>query len=168
MFGGLRQCIRQRGRCGATDHGRPAGADSPCGHRHRHRPRRIRGRTDLRPHRTRPWIDSGIEKAVDDPLTLHSFGRLGIRLHAAEALLERAGRVSRCRAGRQQRRARGRSIHRRCRSARHQYRDFPCLNWQAANRRWLNMAWIATGAMLVCTRCTIRCAGSFTPSAITT
>ncbi|MCD5982868.1 SfnB family sulfur acquisition oxidoreductase [Pseudomonas sp. CDFA 610] len=41
--------------------------------------------------RTRPWIDSGIEKAVDDPLTLHSFGRLSIRLHAAEALLERAG-----------------------------------------------------------------------------
>lgn len=41
--------------------------------------------------RTRPWIDSGIEKAVDDPLTLHSFGKLGIRLHAAEALLQRAG-----------------------------------------------------------------------------
>ncbi|GFM82320.1 SfnB family sulfur acquisition oxidoreductase [Pseudomonas cichorii] len=41
--------------------------------------------------RTRPWIDSGMEKAVDDPLTLHSFGKLGIRLHAAEALLERAG-----------------------------------------------------------------------------
>ncbi|MDB6145410.1 MAG: SfnB family sulfur acquisition oxidoreductase [Pseudomonas sp.] len=41
--------------------------------------------------RTRPWIDSGIEKAVDDPLTLHSFGKLSTRLHAAEALLERAG-----------------------------------------------------------------------------
>ncbi|WP_341961306.1 SfnB family sulfur acquisition oxidoreductase [Pseudomonas sp. RC10] len=41
--------------------------------------------------RTRPWIDSGIEKAVDDPLTLHSFGKLGIRLHATEALLERSG-----------------------------------------------------------------------------
>jgi len=41
--------------------------------------------------RTRPWIDSGVEKAVDDPLTLHSFGKLAIRLHAAEALLERAG-----------------------------------------------------------------------------
>ncbi|MEB0077786.1 SfnB family sulfur acquisition oxidoreductase [Pseudomonas sp. CCI3.2] len=40
--------------------------------------------------RTRPWIDSGTEKAVDDPLTLHSFGKLGVRLHAAEALLERA------------------------------------------------------------------------------
>ncbi|WP_285423593.1 SfnB family sulfur acquisition oxidoreductase [Pseudomonas sp. efr-133-TYG-103a] len=41
--------------------------------------------------RTRPWIDSGIEKAVNDPLTLHSFGKLGIRLHAAEALLQRGG-----------------------------------------------------------------------------
>lgn len=41
--------------------------------------------------RTRPWIDSRIEKAVDDPLTLHSFGKLGIGLHAAEALLERSG-----------------------------------------------------------------------------
>jgi SfnB family sulfur acquisition oxidoreductase len=41
--------------------------------------------------RTRPWIDSGIEKAVDDPLTLHGFGKLSIRLHAAEALLERSG-----------------------------------------------------------------------------
>lgn len=43
--------------------------------------------------RTRPWIDSGIEKAVDDPLTLHSFGKLGIRLYAAEALLDRAGEL---------------------------------------------------------------------------
>jgi SfnB family sulfur acquisition oxidoreductase len=41
--------------------------------------------------RTRPWIDSGIEKAVDDPLTLHGFGKLSIRLHAAEALLDRSG-----------------------------------------------------------------------------
>jgi len=41
--------------------------------------------------RSRPWIDSGIDKASDDPLTLKSFGHLAIRLHAAEALLERAG-----------------------------------------------------------------------------
>ncbi|MGH8379814.1 SfnB family sulfur acquisition oxidoreductase [Pseudomonas sp.] len=41
--------------------------------------------------RSRPWIDAGIDKASDDPLTLKSFGRLAIRLHAAEALLERAG-----------------------------------------------------------------------------
>ena len=41
--------------------------------------------------RSRPWIDSGVDKAADDPLTLHSFGKLSARLYAAEALLERAG-----------------------------------------------------------------------------
>ncbi|MDE1168312.1 MAG: SfnB family sulfur acquisition oxidoreductase [Pseudomonas sp.] len=41
--------------------------------------------------KTRPWIDSGIDQAVDDPLSLKTFGHLAIRLHAAEALLERAG-----------------------------------------------------------------------------
>ncbi|GGJ93869.1 SfnB family sulfur acquisition oxidoreductase [Pseudomonas matsuisoli] len=42
-------------------------------------------------HHARPWPDSGIEKASDDPLTISEIGRLAIRLHAAEALLERAG-----------------------------------------------------------------------------
>ncbi|MGC5703991.1 SfnB family sulfur acquisition oxidoreductase [Pseudomonas sp. NFXW11] len=41
--------------------------------------------------KTRPWIDSGSDQATDDPLTLKSFGHLSIRLHATEALLERAG-----------------------------------------------------------------------------
>ncbi len=41
--------------------------------------------------KTRPWIDSGSDQATEDPLTLKSFGHLSIRLHAAEALLERAG-----------------------------------------------------------------------------
>ena len=41
--------------------------------------------------KTRPWIDSGNDKATDDPLTLKSFGHLSIRLHATEALLERSG-----------------------------------------------------------------------------
>ncbi len=41
--------------------------------------------------RSRPWIDSGLEKAVDDPLTLNSFGKLSVRLYAAESLLNRAG-----------------------------------------------------------------------------
>jgi SfnB family sulfur acquisition oxidoreductase len=43
--------------------------------------------------RTRPWVDSGVEKASDDPLTLREIGRLHIHLHAAEALLERGARV---------------------------------------------------------------------------
>ncbi|QQE83901.1 SfnB family sulfur acquisition oxidoreductase [Pseudomonas putida] len=41
--------------------------------------------------RSRPWVDSGQDKASEDPLTLKSFGQLAIRLHATEALLERAG-----------------------------------------------------------------------------
>lgn len=43
--------------------------------------------------RSRPWVDSGLDKASDDPLTLKSFGHLAIRLHATEALLERAGEI---------------------------------------------------------------------------
>ncbi|MGB9089433.1 MAG: SfnB family sulfur acquisition oxidoreductase [Pseudomonas farsensis] len=43
--------------------------------------------------RSRPWVDSGLDKACDDPLTLKSFGHLAIRLHATEALLERAGEI---------------------------------------------------------------------------
>ncbi|AUF99698.1 SfnB family sulfur acquisition oxidoreductase [Pseudomonas sp. 09C 129] len=41
--------------------------------------------------KTRPWIDSGNDKASEDPLTLKSFGHLSVRLHATEALLERSG-----------------------------------------------------------------------------
>jgi SfnB family sulfur acquisition oxidoreductase len=42
---------------------------------------------------SRPWIDSGKEKASEDPLTIIAIGDLKIRLHAAEALLEIAGRA---------------------------------------------------------------------------
>ena len=41
----------------------------------------------------RPWIDAGVEKASEDPLTIIQVGELGIRIEAADALLERAGRV---------------------------------------------------------------------------
>ncbi|KAA8735574.1 SfnB family sulfur acquisition oxidoreductase [Acinetobacter qingfengensis] len=40
---------------------------------------------------TRPWIDSGLEKASDDPYTIANIGELKIRLHAAEAILALAG-----------------------------------------------------------------------------
>ena len=42
--------------------------------------------------RSRPWVDSGVERASDDPLTLELFGKLALQLDAADALLERAGR----------------------------------------------------------------------------
>lgn len=41
--------------------------------------------------RARPWPDSGVEAAHNDPLTLSDIGRVALRLHAAEAVLERAG-----------------------------------------------------------------------------
>jgi SfnB family sulfur acquisition oxidoreductase len=40
---------------------------------------------------SRPWIDSGLDKASDDPYTIASIGELNIKLHAAEALLALAG-----------------------------------------------------------------------------
>jgi SfnB family sulfur acquisition oxidoreductase len=43
--------------------------------------------------RSRPWPDSGLARGSDDPHTVRDVGELTIRLHAAEALLERAGRV---------------------------------------------------------------------------
>ena len=42
--------------------------------------------------KARPWTDSGVERAADDPLTIARIGELAIRLDAAEATLERAGR----------------------------------------------------------------------------
>ncbi|MDX3925742.1 MAG: SfnB family sulfur acquisition oxidoreductase [Shinella sp.] len=42
--------------------------------------------------KARPWMDSGVEKASEDPLTVAKIGDLAIRIEAAEALVERAGR----------------------------------------------------------------------------
>lgn len=41
--------------------------------------------------KSRAWIDSGVENAWDDPYTIQAIGDLTLRLHAAQALLEKAG-----------------------------------------------------------------------------
>lgn len=41
----------------------------------------------------RPWVDSGQDKASDDPFTIREIADLKVRLHAAEAVLARAGRI---------------------------------------------------------------------------
>ena len=41
----------------------------------------------------RPWIDAGVERAGDDPLTIHQIGVLDSRIAAADALLAQAGKV---------------------------------------------------------------------------
>ena len=43
--------------------------------------------------RSRPWIDANVERAGDDPYVIADIGKLKLELHAAEALLRRAGRV---------------------------------------------------------------------------
>jgi SfnB family sulfur acquisition oxidoreductase len=43
--------------------------------------------------KSRPWIDSGKEHAFEDPYTIQAIGGLTLRLHAAQALLERAGQA---------------------------------------------------------------------------
>ncbi len=42
--------------------------------------------------RARAWIDAGVARASEDPLTLHTLGEVRVRLAAADALIERAGR----------------------------------------------------------------------------
>jgi len=41
--------------------------------------------------KSRPWVDSGLDHAWEDPYTIQAVGDLTLRLHAAEALLEKAG-----------------------------------------------------------------------------
>ena len=43
--------------------------------------------------RSRAWVDSGVDNAWDDPYTIQAVGDLTLRLHAAQALLENAGRA---------------------------------------------------------------------------
>jgi SfnB family sulfur acquisition oxidoreductase len=52
----------------------------------------LRETIDFVKTRSRPWMDSGVEHASDDPLTISRIGNIAIRIDAATALLESAGR----------------------------------------------------------------------------
>lgn len=41
--------------------------------------------------KSRPWVDSGLDHAWQDPYTIQAVGDLTLRLHATQALLEKAG-----------------------------------------------------------------------------
>jgi len=43
--------------------------------------------------KSRPWVDSGLDHAWQDPYTIQAIGDLTLRLHAAQALLEKAGQA---------------------------------------------------------------------------
>ncbi|MEJ0046151.1 MAG: SfnB family sulfur acquisition oxidoreductase [Rhodospirillales bacterium] len=42
-------------------------------------------------NKSRAWVDSGLDHASQDPYTIQRVGDLSVRLHATEALLEKAG-----------------------------------------------------------------------------
>jgi SfnB family sulfur acquisition oxidoreductase len=42
---------------------------------------------------SRPWVDSGQDRAADDVYTIAAIGDLQVRLHAADAMLRRAGQI---------------------------------------------------------------------------
>jgi SfnB family sulfur acquisition oxidoreductase len=43
--------------------------------------------------KARPWVDSNLDRAADDPYTIQAIGALTLKLHAAQALLEKAARA---------------------------------------------------------------------------
>jgi len=43
--------------------------------------------------RSRPWMDSGKDTAAEDPFIISQIGKLEISVHAAQAMLERAGEI---------------------------------------------------------------------------
>ncbi|AZP15710.1 SfnB family sulfur acquisition oxidoreductase [Streptomyces aquilus] len=43
--------------------------------------------------KSRPWFESGVETAAEDPLLIQRFGELAVQVRAAEALVREAGRA---------------------------------------------------------------------------
>jgi len=43
--------------------------------------------------KSRAWVDSGVDHAWEDPYTIQAIGGLSLRLHAAQALMEKAGQA---------------------------------------------------------------------------
>lgn len=46
---------------------------------------------NVRRLKAHPWVDSGLDKAYQDPYTIANIGELKIKLRAAEAVLDLAG-----------------------------------------------------------------------------
>ena len=117
---------------------------------------------------TRPWIDSGQEHGYEDPYTIHQIGELEVRVHASDALLERAGRfVDAAVASPTQENVSQASIA--VAEAKAMATEVSVLttnkllSWPAPVPRWRSTTWTGTGATPVLTLCMTRCAGNITP-----
>ncbi len=149
-------------------------AADPGRHRPRHRARSLADAVRYVRDHSRPWMDSGVGHASDDPTIRHGIGHLATLVEAAEAVTQETPRrstrsppspsPSRVRRARRSPWPRPRSSPPRppWRSARR------CSIWRAPARRAPPMRSTGTGATRASTRCTIRCAGNTTSSATTT
>ncbi len=116
-------------------------------------------------NKSRAWVDSGLDHAWQDPYTIQAIGTLKLRLHAAQALLEKAGlAVDKAVAEPNERPLpkprlpwpSPRFFRRRSPSK----RPTSCSNSPARGRPSPSTIWTAIGVMLEPTLCTIRCAGN--------
>ncbi len=117
--------------------------------------------------RSRPWVDAKVERASDDLYVIADIGKLKIELHAAEALLRKAGQVlDQINAAPVDAAAAARP---RCSPPKS--RCWPVKSsssWLAAAPPWPSSTSTGTGATRGYTPCTTRCAGSITQWATTT
>ena len=121
----------------------------------------------------RPWIDSGVESASEDPLTVAQIGDIAYRVHAAEALLARSGRFvdAAKREPSEETVAQAAIAVGEAKIATTEVSLLAAsklFGSAAASRRSRNTTSTATGATRACIRCTTRCAGSITRSVTTT
>lgn len=124
--------------------------------------------------RARPWIDAQVERASDDLYVIADIGKLKIELHAAEALLRKAGQVldqvsaapltaeSAARASIAVAEAKVLTTEISLQASEKLFE----LAGSRATLAEFNST--ATGATPGCTRCMTRCAGNTTPLAATT
>lgn len=122
--------------------------------------------------RSRSWVDSGKDKASDDPYTIAAIGDLKVRLSATQALLERAGRfvdvavekpTTETVAEAQVAVAEAKIFSTELALA----ATTSCSSWPGPARCSPSTTWTDTGGTRAPTPCTTRCAGS-TPSSATT
>lgn len=122
---------------------------------------------------SRAWVDSGLEKASDDPYTIANIGDLKIKLRAAEAVLDLAGDAID--------QAIADTTEEHVNQATLLVAEAKVLTTEVAilaankllsclehDRPCLSLIWTVIGVMLVLIPCMIQCVGNITLSVITT
>ena len=122
---------------------------------------------------SRAWVDSGLEKASDDPYTIANIGDLKIKLRAAEAVLDLAGdAIDQAIADTTEEHVNQATLL--VAEAKVLTTEVAILaankllNCREHDRPCLSLIWTAIGVMLALIPCMIQCVGNITLSVITT